>query len=62
MLSTFSPRPHGRQLEFSIAAALLAPLAKLGYQVLALEVPSDQRAALTAWAYVARWGLALPGG
>ncbi len=41
---------HGTQEVPSVAAALLAPLAKLGFQALALEVPAEQRAALTAWA------------
>jgi len=41
---------HGTQEVPAVAAALLAPLTKLGYQVLALEVPADQQASLTAWA------------
>jgi hypothetical protein len=41
---------HGTQQVPAVAAALLAPLTKLGYQVLAVEVPTDQQASLTAWA------------
>jgi hypothetical protein len=41
---------HGTQEVPAVAAALLAPLTKLGYQVLALEVPGDQQASLIAWA------------
>jgi hypothetical protein len=41
---------HGTQEVPALAASLLAPLTKLGYNVLALEVPSDQQAPLTAWA------------
>jgi hypothetical protein len=41
---------HGTQEVPAVAAALLAPLTKLGYQVLAVEVPADQQASLTAWA------------
>jgi hypothetical protein len=39
---------HGTQEVPALAASLLAPLTKLGYNVLALEVPSDQQAPLTA--------------
>ncbi len=41
---------HGTQEVPAVAAALLAPLTKLGYQVLAVEIPGDQQASLTAWA------------
>jgi len=41
---------HGTQEVPAVAAALLAPLTKLGYLVLAVEVPADQQASLTAWA------------
>jgi hypothetical protein len=41
---------HGTQEVPAVAAALLAPLTKLGYQVLAVEVPADQQASLIAWA------------
>jgi hypothetical protein len=41
---------HGTQEVPAVGKALLAPLTKLGYNVLALEVPSDQRAPLTDWA------------
>jgi hypothetical protein len=33
-----------------VVAALLAPLTKLSYQTLALEVPADQQTSITAWA------------
>jgi hypothetical protein len=41
---------HGTQEVPAIAAALLAPLTRLGYRVLAIEVPADQQEVLTAWA------------
>jgi hypothetical protein len=41
---------HGTQEVPSVAAALLAPLTKHGYGVLALEIPSDQQRPLTDWA------------
>jgi hypothetical protein len=41
---------HGTQEVPAVGKALLAPLTKLGYNVLALEVPSDLRAPLTDWA------------
>jgi hypothetical protein len=41
---------HGTQEMPALAASLLTPLTKLGYNVLALEVPSDQQVPLTAWA------------
>jgi hypothetical protein len=41
---------HGSKEVPEIVAALLPALSKMGYQVLALEVPSDQQAALTDWA------------
>ncbi len=41
---------HGAQEVPAVAASLLAPLTDLGYNVLALEIPSDQQAPLTAWA------------
>jgi len=41
---------HGTQEVPAVAAALLAPLSKLGYGVLALEIPSDQRQPLIDWA------------
>ncbi|HEY2828048.1 MAG TPA: hypothetical protein VGJ04_10645 [Pirellulales bacterium] len=41
---------HGTQEVPQVAAALLTPLTKLGYQVLAIEVPSDQQQPLIAWA------------
>jgi hypothetical protein len=40
---------HGTREVPAVGEALLAPLTKLGYGVLALEVPSDQRAPLTEW-------------
>jgi hypothetical protein len=40
---------HGTQEVPAVAAGLLAPLTKLGYGVLAVEVPEDQRAGLIAW-------------
>jgi hypothetical protein len=41
---------HGTQEVPEIVATLLPTLSKMAYQVLALEVPSDQQAALTDWA------------
>jgi hypothetical protein len=41
---------HGTQEVPAVVEALLAPLAKLGYRALALEVPRDQQSALVAWA------------
>ena len=41
---------HGTREVSEVAAALLAPLAQLGYRALAVEVPKDQQASLTAWA------------
>jgi hypothetical protein len=41
---------HGTQEVPGVAAALLAPLTKHGYGVLALEIPSDQQRPLTDWA------------
>ncbi len=41
---------HGTQEVAQLAATLLAPLDKLGYKVLALEVTVDQQQALTDWA------------
>jgi hypothetical protein len=41
---------HGTQETPAIAAALLEPLTKQGYGILALEVPADQQAPLIAWA------------
>lgn len=41
---------HGTQEVPAVAAALLDPLWKLGYGMLALEVPSDQQQPLTDWA------------
>ncbi|HEV2970514.1 MAG TPA: DUF6624 domain-containing protein [Pirellulales bacterium] len=41
---------HGTQEVPAVGAALLAPLSKLGYSALALEVPSDQRGPLIDWA------------
>jgi hypothetical protein len=41
---------HGSQEVPAVAAALLAPLTKSGYGVLALEIPADQQGALTDWA------------
>ncbi|HEV3415548.1 MAG TPA: DUF6624 domain-containing protein [Pirellulales bacterium] len=41
---------HGTQEVPAIGEALLAPLTKLGYNALALEVPSDQRGPLIDWA------------
>src|SRR5262245_33497743 len=40
---------HGTQEVPAVAAALLDPLSKLGYGVLALEMPSDQQQPLTDW-------------
>jgi hypothetical protein len=41
---------HGTQEVPAVAAALLAPLSKLGYGVLALEIPADQQGPLADWA------------
>lgn len=41
---------HGTQEVPEVVATLLPTLSKMGYRVLALEVPSDQQAALTDWA------------
>ena len=41
---------HGTQEVPEVVASLLPTLSKMGYHVLALEVPSDQQAALTDWA------------
>lgn len=41
---------HGTQETPAIAAALLAPLGKLGYKALALEVPADEQQPLVDWA------------
>ena len=41
---------HGTQEVPMVAMALLTPLSKLGYDVLALELPKDQQAPLIAWA------------
>jgi hypothetical protein len=41
---------HGTQEVPAVAAALLAPLSKHHYAVLALEVPADQQGPLTDWA------------
>jgi hypothetical protein len=41
---------HGTQEVPEVVATLLPMLTELGYHVLALEVPSDQQAALTDWA------------
>ncbi len=41
---------HGSKEVPEIVAALLPALSKMGYQVLALEVPSDQQSPLTDWA------------
>jgi hypothetical protein len=41
---------HGTRETSEIGAALLAPLPKLGYGVLAVEVPADRQTALAAWA------------
>jgi hypothetical protein len=41
---------HGTQEVPAVAGSLLTPLTNLGYNVLALEVPSDQQAPLKAWA------------
>jgi len=41
---------HGTQEVPAIASALLAPLSKLGYGVLALEMPADQQQPLVNWA------------
>ncbi len=41
---------HGTRETSELAAAMLAPLSKLGYGVLAVEIPADRQAALVAWA------------
>jgi hypothetical protein len=41
---------HGTQEVPGVAAALLEPLTKLGYGALALEIPANEREALTSWA------------
>ena len=41
---------HGTQETPAVAAALLTPLSQLGYRVLALEIPADQREPVLAWA------------
>jgi hypothetical protein len=41
---------HGMQEVPQIAAALLEPLSKLGYGILALEIPADQQQPLIDWA------------
>lgn len=41
---------HGMQEVPGVAAALLAPLAKHGYGLLALEIPTDEQRPLTDWA------------
>ncbi len=41
---------HGSQEVPAVAAALLTPLAKLGYGALALEIPADEQGPLTDWA------------
>jgi len=41
---------HGTQEVPAVAAALLEPLSKQGYGVLALEIPADQQGPLTDWA------------
>lgn len=41
---------HGTQEVPGVAAALLAPLSKRGYGVLALEIPTDQQRPLMDWA------------
>jgi hypothetical protein len=41
---------HGTQEVPAIAAALLAPLSQLGYQTLALEIPTYEKEAILAWA------------
>jgi hypothetical protein len=41
---------HGTQEVATITASLLGPLTKLGYGVLALEIPADQRQPLLNWA------------
>jgi hypothetical protein len=41
---------HGTQEVPAVAATLLQPLTKLGYGVLALEVPADQQGPLSDWA------------
>ena len=41
---------HGTQEVLQIAAALLAPLSKHGYGILALEIPADEQQPLIDWA------------
>ena len=41
---------HGTQEVPAVVEALIAPLTKLGYRALALEIPYDQQAGLAAWA------------
>lgn len=41
---------HGMQEVPAVAASLLAPLSKLEYRGLALEIPHDEQAAMVAWA------------
>jgi hypothetical protein len=41
---------HGTQEVARVSTALLGPLTKSGYGVLALEIPTDQRQPLLAWA------------
>jgi hypothetical protein len=41
---------HGTQEVATVSAALLGPLSKLGYGVLALEIPVDQKQPLLNWA------------
>jgi len=41
---------HGTKEVPAVVEALLAPLTKLGYRALALEIPRDQHSAIVAWA------------
>ena len=41
---------HGTQETPAVAAALLAPLSKLGYKALALEIPAEEQQPLLDWA------------
>jgi len=41
---------HGTQEVPAVATALLEPFTKLGYRLLALEIPADQQGPLTDWA------------
>lgn len=41
---------HGTQEVPAVASALLAPLSKRGYGILALEIPTDQQGPLIDWA------------